>query len=459
MVTLLFLSLLLLSGVVALVDWRRGWYFAILCGVLQDPARKLTEGSPVVMTFSIVLIYMLVLISARPLLPRAIRDIARRMAALYLAGGLVALALLLGAANGLMTFGLKYWQIPALSLIVYTIPVPAALLGYLSLGEDEKLVKLFTFYAVITSISLIGVLLEYKGVSSRALGLVGLNSVTIRYMPGIEIRMLSGFYRAPDVMGWHAAMLTIVGMAMALRQRSITRVWPWMLVSAWGFTSCILSGRRKAIYMVAVFALAFVWRYARRLNATQIASFVCVALAIGLVLHKAASSEESGVYVRGAATTSDEIFARLEGGISGTIEQVGVIGAGLGSATQGTYHLAGSATTGFGWQEGGLGKLAMEVGVPGVIVVGLFVFALIRLMLAISRAPDEPGTSQIMRATLFGIAAANITNFLVSAQAYSDPLLTLLSAYLVGALLGSAALNDQPAPAAEITPSPLPARA
>jgi len=55
---------------------------------------------------------------------------------------------------------------------------------------------------------------------------------------------------------------------------------------------------------------------------------------------------------------------RLEGGLWGTIEQSGYLGAGLGVATQGTYHFATDdqvANGVFGWQEGGLGKLAVEL--------------------------------------------------------------------------------------------------
>ena len=53
-VTIIFAAFLLLSASFTLVDWRRGWLLAILCGVLQDPARKLTPGTPVIMSISIV---------------------------------------------------------------------------------------------------------------------------------------------------------------------------------------------------------------------------------------------------------------------------------------------------------------------------------------------------------------------------------------------------------------------
>ena len=48
-ITIIFAAFLALSASFTLVDWRRGWLLAILCGVLQDPARKLTPGTPVIM--------------------------------------------------------------------------------------------------------------------------------------------------------------------------------------------------------------------------------------------------------------------------------------------------------------------------------------------------------------------------------------------------------------------------
>ena len=64
MITIVFLAFLLLSMTVALTDWRRGWLMAVLCGVLQDPVRKLTPGAPVVLTLSVILVYMVILFAS-----------------------------------------------------------------------------------------------------------------------------------------------------------------------------------------------------------------------------------------------------------------------------------------------------------------------------------------------------------------------------------------------------------
>jgi hypothetical protein len=214
-----------------------------------------------------------------------------------------------------------------------------------------------------------------------------------------------------------------------------------MLVAGWGFLNCVISGRRKAVYMVAAFAAAFLWRYVRRMKITEIITFVFLALVLGGVVHQVGQNDESSIYARGTATTREEIFGRLEGGVGETVVQNGFMGAGLGTATQGTQHLSGGV--GFGWQEGGLGKLAIELGVPGLLALAILMVIMMQLMLRISGHPDIPESSQLMRAGLFGMFIGDAVTFLASAQAYSDPLLTLFTAFTLGCLFATSQFDER----------------
>jgi hypothetical protein len=348
-----------------------------------------------------------------------------------------------------------------MSFFLYCAPLPAVIIGYTFLQREEQLFGLFRFYAVVTSFAMIGTPLEYLRVEWRALGTVAL-SENLRFLTGLSVRLLSGFYRAPDIMGWHAALLTMMGVIMALRARSLRSASLWMAVTGWGFLNCLISGRRKAIYMIAVFVGVFLWRYFRRLSTAQVVSFGLVGILMIFVATKISQNEESSVYTKSAYTTQDELWGRLEGGLRGTVEQAGIMGAGLGTATQGVYHVLREDTgTTLGWQEGGLGKLAIELGVPGLMAVALLGLTMFLTMLKISAHPDLPGSSQLARAALFGIIASNIIEFMVSAQAYSDPVLTLLTAFFVGCMFATAALDErlaeaEAAPLGTITPRKTP---
>jgi hypothetical protein len=454
------LYLLLLAGacVVASNNWRRGWLLLPVFAILQDPVRKMTAGTPVVLSFSIMAIYAAVLFSARATLAAHLRELNRRFPALFTAISLLALFIVLGTVNGFFTFGAEHWRVPLLSLGLYVAPLPAVIVGYAFLQREEDLYRFFRLYAVITSIALIGTLLEYWRVKVPGLGIVALPFDYYRHFFGIQVRLLSGFYRAPDIMAWHAAMLTSIGLVMTLRPGSNRLI--WMGVAGWGFLNCLLSGRRKATYFVLSFAAVMVWRYFRRLQAKQVLAVIAAIILVGLIVQNVAAGRESNVYVRGAKTSRAEILFRLGGGVIETFRQFGLLGAGLGAATQGTRHLPGG-TKAVGWQEGGLGKLAVELGLPGLLAVVLFAVILMRLLLRLTAIGDVPGSTQFTRVALFSFFVANATGFMASAQAYTDGMLALTTAFLAGCLLATAALDER-LTAPETQPAlaqPQPARA
>jgi hypothetical protein len=437
----LYLAFLGAACAYALVDWRRGWMLVTVCGALQDPVRKLSPGAPVVVSFLVVGLYAVVVFAARHQLRAGIRDFTRRFGNVHASVLAFIVLLLVAALNGVMTYGISKVQVPLLSLFTYCVPLLAAALGYAWMEREERMYAFFRWYAVITSVAMIGTTLEYMRVKSRILGLVAFQGDYIRHLPGIQIRLLSGIYRSPDVMAWHAAMLTSIAVAMALRAGFTKRALFWAAIASWGFFNCMIAGRRKAIYIVVVFALAFLWRYMRRLSTAHVFTMIGLVLALGGVIRHLSANEQTSVYTRGALTTETELAQRLEGGAMETFRQFGLMGAGLGTATQGVHHLLGA--TNIGWQEGGLGKLAVEVGLPGII--GLIVISLLvsRLLLRLTSIPDVRGSSQFIRATLFALVVANIGAFMASAQAFTDAVLALTSGFLVGCLFATAALDER----------------
>ncbi len=445
-VLLSFLIVVAVAATVAFTDWRRAWLLAVLVGVLQDPVRKLTPGMPVYLTFSIIGVYAAILLGAKQQFGAGMRDFTRRFNHLWTAFGVVALCLALATINGIATFGIGLWKAPFVSLFTYLAPLPAILLGYVYLDKEERLYVFLRFYAVITSIALVGAPAEYLRLKWPALGMVQQVGDYIRHLPGIQIRMISGFYRAPDIMGWHAATLTCIGIGMIVRSEVGRRSVPWMFAAAWGFVNCMISGRRKAIYFVAVFATVFVWRYFQRLKTRQWMALAISGVLLLFVIHRVSSDENAKNYARGAAASQTEFQQRLEGGLMETIHQFGFLGAGLGTATQGVQYLLGDAARP-GWQEGGLGKLAIELGVPGLLATALFGFVGARVLIYISGVPNRPETSQVGRVILFGLIVANVANFMASAQAYSDPVLALVTCFFIGSLFATAALDERVAAA------------
>lgn len=437
----LYLCLLGVACAYALIDWRRSWLLVALCGVVQDPVRKLTSDTPVGVSFVVVLLYATILFSARHEISRQMGDFSRRFANLYNAILAFFILLVIAGLNGLVTYGFDKWKVPLVSLFTYCVPLIAAILGYAWLRSETMMYRWFQLYAVLTALALVGTLLEYLRVQSQVLGLVAYEGDYIRHLPGIQIRLLSGLYRSPDIMAWHASMLTSIAVGMALRSGLGKRFVIWSSIAAWGFFNCMIGGRRKAIYFVVVFCAAFLWRYFRRVRHAQVFAVLGVLLVLGGVVRELAEGEATNIYTRAAVTTQSEITARLEGGAWETLKQFGLMGAGLGTATQGVHHLLGENN--IGWQEGGLGKLAIEVGLPGITAIFLIGILTLRLLLRLTRIGDVQGSSQFIRAMLFALMVANVSAFLASAQAFTDAVLGLTAGFLVGCLFATATLDEK----------------
>lgn len=436
-----FLAFLAPACAYALVDWRRAWMLVAIVGALQDPVRKLTPGAPVWISFLVVLLYAAAVFSARHAILAELADFSRRFGRIYTVIIAFIFLLLLSALNGVFTFGVANWRVPLISLFTYLVPAVAALFGYAWLQREEAILTFFKMYAGVTAIALLGTIAEYLRVQSPLLGMVAFSGDYIRHLPGIQIRLLSGIYRGPDIMALHAATLTSIGIAMALRSGVGRLTILWGSLATWGFINCMLAGRRKAIYFVVVFVLAFLWRYARRVRTAEIFALIAVLGALYGIVRNLAASEDTSVYARGAVASQAELKQRFEGGALDTFRQYGLMGAGLGSATQGVHHLLGNSN--LGWQEGGLGKLAAEVGLPGILallILGMLVF---RMLMRLTIIGDVPGSSQFVRVTLFGLVAANGSSFIASAQAYSDAVLALTFGFFIGCLFATAALDER----------------
>lgn len=449
MITASFFALLGLVTLVALSDWRRAWLLLLVVATIQDPVRKVTPGTPVWISFAIIGVYAAILFMHQDQFRGALSDFSQRFASIWGAFGFVALALAIAAVNGLMTFGLSGWKAPILSLFTYVAPIPAVILGYAFLDREERLFSALRLYVGITSVALVGSLLEYLRMDWRTLGLVAQPGDYIRHLPGIQIRMISGFYRGPDVMATHAAMVTAIAIAMVVRSGVSRMAWIWLTLAGWGFFNCMISGRRKAIYFVVVFAAVFLWSYFRRLNVAQFVAILVAGLVIFYVVRNISQNERTSAYAKGAIATRLEFAGRIEGGVIGTLKQTGVLGEGLGTATQGVYHVVSNRET--GWQEGGLGKLARELGVHGLAALALLGAMTFSTMRRISVFPDEPASSQLARVTLFGLVMAHVANFVASAQVYSDAYVTLLAAFFAGSLFATATLQERHASTAERT--------
>ena len=88
-----------------------------------------------------------------------------------------------------------------------------------------------------------------------------------------------------------------------------------------------------------------------------------------------------------------------------------------------------------GWQEAGIPKIVVELGVLGFIAFFLLAWRLFRTAY-LSLKYMEPGTSEFQWfAGLLAIMAANFASFVVSHQVYGDPYIVVLVGFMLGMML------------------------
>jgi hypothetical protein len=116
-------------------------------------------------------------------------------------------------------------------------------------------------------------------------------------------------------------------------------------------------------------------------------------------------------------------------------DSFGLFGAGLGAGTQGTQHFGGGGALA-GAAEGGLGKITLELGVPGLFVIGWIAIWIFRYLWQIMRFASRH--SQRMGRISFGLVSflvANAAGFSVATQAYGDLFVLLTLSWITSFLL------------------------
>jgi hypothetical protein len=113
----------------------------------------------------------------------------------------------------------------------------------------------------------------------------------------------------------------------------------------------------------------------------------------------------------------------------------GLFGAGLGAGTQGAQHFGREGDM-WGAAEGGLGKITLELGIPGLFVMGWIAISLLRHLWRIIRTASRHSL-RLGRLSfgLFSFLAANIAGFSVATQAYGDIFVLLILSWTLAFLL------------------------
>jgi hypothetical protein len=432
-----------LCCLIAIGDWRQGVYAGILLDVLRDPVRKLSADQSVAITLAGAAVWAFVAWRAWDSEGMRLKALVRSHAQIRTILTCLVFALVPAAALSCVFYPRGY-LLAAVGLLSYVGPVIGIGMGYLFARSDRDIYRLLTFYVIINTIILVGVPLEYLKYDFPGLG--GVQHEWLRYRQGYTVDLIAGFYRSPDIMGLHAAHVVMFSAILWLQKRS-GRNTAWIIPAVWAAFCVLLSGRRKMIGIPLVFFTSYIglciWRQSRhgkRLMGLAVLGGV-LAVTAGLLLLE---PEDIGEHAAYASTLFTEGPQRANEVVVGstieTLRRVGILGAGLGSGTQGRHYIkAGRLRNNQGWQEDGVSRLFLEFGGPGALLVLFAVFLSFRLSVQAIKTIPPDHSLQVLQFGLASVVVGNAASFVISHQQYSgDPVSGLMAMMMAGIVLGLA---------------------
>jgi len=445
MILYTFLTVVAVFCLITLKEWRYGPFLMILVAIVQDPLRKMIPGHPGFLVLSSSAIWgttVLGAILSGDLRLDHFRQLYPRMANVMI----IFAVLLLPSAVVSATYSPGSWQITLVGIFIYGSLLLGIVLGTLYPLRSAHITWLLSWYCFLVGVSLVGGWLERSGIWHETIGTGVFGHHWATYRMGGHLGMTSGFYRSPDVMGWHAATMVMLCVALALRYHGTFR-YIWIGAAGWAFASIMFCARRKMISMLPVFAGILIATYIMQRRGRLVLPALVVLLlvsSLGIRVYNTAGRDTKleGFYITTLDTAEERVQKHAFGAVATTYKQAGFFGYGLGMASQGTQHI--NVKRPRAWQEGGVSKIMAEMGVPGLIG-----FAMLGLMLTISLlrtlANAHLFADYPLYAGLVALFLANASAGVVSAQILGDPFVAAFLSLLVGLVL-AARRARQPVP-------------
>ena len=439
-ITAMFYLLVVLCSLLAMIHWRWGLLGMVVIDIIRDPVRTLDSTESIIITLagSVVLGGVIVgmLIQESAVLQfvlvglRKLRRTIWWLVAALIPGGLLSMVLY---QKGVLLAGIGAFS--------FLAPLPGIFCGILVMRRESDLLRVLALFCVLNSLAFTFNILELRGMDLPVLG--GIQGMEwIRYQQNYTVNLIGGIYRSPDIMGLHAAYVMIFAGLLSVWSRSQFR-WLWLVVAVWAFVNLILCGRRKMIGMPVVFVSVWIllgWIYLTDTSSRiRIPLVVIAAVAFFIGVFFLNQLDHSEDYSNYALTTFSEGGIRIRdnvlGGVFSTLNQSGILGQGLGTGTQGAHYLAikGYRT----WQEDGVSRLFVELGVGGVLLMLVasynFTGAIRQsLHLLPSAHPSKP-----VSLGMWSVVAASVASYIISHQHFSgDPIMAFIAVLMVGCALG-----------------------
>ena len=453
MSSLLLLVLLLLPLGLLFADgnWRGSLLYSVVIGFLRDPLRKLTPDQPALfvgLSLLGLLAGALILIQrvGGVNLSRLFSGYRWLIPLIQALAGLVALQSLVSLLNGRPLF------VVGIGIGFYAAPLIAAWCGYYLALAPRNVIRFLRLFVGMSLLFTISILAAYSGYQSPLFAEVGLGMQIHVSELGAYVQGLCGLWRSSELAAWSLGAACCFLMILAISSRNPTVITTFSVLMVALLVISTLTGRRKVVVLVAGFlafyALLLAWRGDSRSKYSVLiggGTAGVLLLLLSFSLEESLGSSSLGVFVRRTGGVWDQLATRWQSlgvnVIGAALTDGGLLGAGVGATAQGARTL-GLETGLSSWAaEGGLGKITLELGLPGILLVLLISLNLVILFGRIITGLQQAAPAyRLLNIGLIAFLASNIPNFAVASQVYGDPFVLSVLGLSAGFVLAAPAV-------------------
>ncbi len=442
---IVFLLILALASVLSLLRWRLTIVFVLLIGFSQDVFRKLIDGEPRILVVTVGVVFGAGLLSL--LMQRGIgvltqpylswsKSLYRPLVAFYC----VVFAQFI---HSLLRFGNP---LPStIGLISYLAPLVGVSIAYYSVQSIDEARRTMWIYFGCAMFVVVSLYLSFQGVDWVIFNEVGAGLLIYDF--GTILKSHAGIMRTGEMAAWHVATAAsfLVILSFSSRSRiSYTLLAITLIVIV---LAIFPTGRRKMFMMFSLFlvfyALAAAYfrdHLAGRFAVAAMAVAIVVWFGVELIFPETNNEAFNNYVSRGTSVYADALERFINLGLEPVrwaYNRVGWFGGGVGIATQGAGYYSDVNIAG-GAGEGGLGKIMVELGLPGLLVTFWLALSTARYIVKIILLTALPGMDSRLLVVTLGCVIflmVNVLTFSVATQLYGDLFVLLLLGSLVGLVL------------------------
>jgi len=429
-------------------DWKSGILWTIAIGFLQDPIRKLTPGQPTLMVGLVLIGFIIcayLIYQDRGQLdlkyifwtsPQLLDIIPYFM-----------VLLLAQAVNSFYRFGSP--SLVAIGLSFYIAPAIALWVGF-HIGRDLSLLRrVIVFYVILSTIFAFTVLLDFRGVDIPAFEEVG-TGILITFEGGSKSGA-SGLWRTSEIASWHLAAAACFSVILTFSDRDVGWQILYISIAVVFSVLSVTTGRRKSQVLIVAFLGIYLLIFSRQSSPASRERIIMSVLGgagisfavVSMFLLDLLGSNYE-IFLNRASTSTDSLGERLQSqGLDAFLKGIevgGGFGLGLGAGSNLGNFDAGAnraAVRSLGYvAEGGGGRLVVELGIPGILMIGWIIFVSLQMLwrnFRLIRFLPSEEIALVSGTLSFGLA--NIIFFFSAAQLYSDPFVLIVLGVSIGSML------------------------